>query len=178
MKKLYTFHNWLLGLLLCGFLWIILLFYIVTASGCYTQKKALRQVAKAHNTYPQVPAKFCSELYPCKDSVSMVTEYLQGEDVVFTDTLTEVFHTIDTVTIVKWLTKTIKTTDTLRDVKYIQQTDKAKEKVLQADLDKLKTENTQLTDSRDNWRRYFLILAGVVLVYLAYRVIKWKFLKR
>lgn len=50
-------------------------------SGCYTAKQASKQVIKAHVTYPQITAKYCSEFYPTHDSVIIKKELVKGETI-------------------------------------------------------------------------------------------------
>lgn len=54
-------------------------------SGCYTTNKASKQVIKAHVTYPQVTAKYCSEFYPTHDSVVIKRELVKGETITEVD---------------------------------------------------------------------------------------------
>lgn len=141
-------------------------------TGCYTERTAQRQVDKAHHRYPMVPAKFCAEHYDPTDSTHVIKEYIQGEDIVFTDTVTEVMNLTDTVTIVKYVTRTVKTTDTLRDTKYVQVENKAAVKVLE---DKLTSETLragQFEQSRSTWRLWCCIGWGIIGVAVAYVIIK------
>lgn len=154
------------------FAWGILALLVWGLSGCYTQRTAERQTDKAHHKYPLVVAKKCAETYPCKDSVHYQTEYIQGDAVMFVDTVTEVYSTIDTVTIVKYLTKTIERIDTVRDVKYIQQTDKAKEAVLKGENEQLKKDLIIMTDSRDDWRLWAIILGSIIALWLVWKLAK------
>lgn len=112
---------------------------------CYTERIAQKHVDKAHYRYPTVPAKFCSEKYPPADSVSIVKEYIQGEDLVFTDTLLEIHHLQDTLILTKYITKTVRTTDTLRDTRYVQQENKALITLRDAEIKKLNTKLTSIT---------------------------------
>lgn len=142
-------------------------------SSCYTEHVAQRQVDKAQHRYPAVPAKFCSEQYPPKDSMSVVKEYLQGEDVVFTDTLIMLHHAQDTVVLTKYITKTVKTTDTLRDTRYVQQENKALLTLKETELKTLNTKLTTVTDSFKDWRSWTLILGGMVILYIVFRAIRY-----
>lgn len=151
---------------------------VLGMSSCYTERKAQEQVDKAHHRYPAVPAKFCSEQYPPKDSVSVLKEYLQGEDVVFTDTLIMLHHLQDTVVLTKYITKTIKTTDTLRDTRYVQQENKALLTLKETELRTVNTKLTSVTDSRDDWRRWTLILGGVLVLYIAFRVVRYYLMRK
>lgn len=51
------------------------LLLIVLFASCYTPKKALQDVNKAHRKHPQVVAEFCSNTFPCVTSrVDTLTE--------------------------------------------------------------------------------------------------------
>jgi choline kinase len=145
---------------------------------CYTERTAQKQVDKAHHRYPAVPAKFCSEKYPPTDSVSMVKEYIQGEDFVFADTLLEIHHLRDTTVLTKYITKTIRTTDTLRDTKYVQQENKALVSLKEAEIKNLNKNLTSATNSRDNWRRWALVFGGILLLYTTFRIVRYYFLRK
>lgn len=75
--------------------------------GCYTPKKALKQLNNAFNEHPDVVAKFANEKYPIKVSkvdtiVSFDTGYLFVQDYVQkTDTI------IDTITKIKYILKNV-----------------------------------------------------------------------
>lgn len=145
-------------------------------SGCYTQKKALRQVAKAHNTYPQIPAKFCAEMYDPTDSVHILKEYIQGEDVVYTDTVVEVYNVLDTVTIVKYLTRTVKSVDTVRDTKYITTENKAGLKLRDGEIAELKQALTETLADRQMWRNWAIWL-GIAWIVAILAFIVWLWVK-
>lgn len=61
---------------------------LLVLSGCYTQRKAERQLVKAQARYPQIVAKDCGNWYPPKEMTVTQTEYRQGATVYHTDTLT------------------------------------------------------------------------------------------
>jgi len=75
--------------------------------GCYTPKKALKQLNNAFNEHPDVVAKFANEKYPIKVSkvdtiVSFDTGYLFVQEYVQkTDTI------VDTITKIKYIVKNI-----------------------------------------------------------------------
>ena len=66
---------------------LIGLFIIFLASGCYTQKRAKKQVAKVQALHPGVLMNSCSLFYPPKIHDSIITEYIQGETEYFFDTI-------------------------------------------------------------------------------------------
>lgn len=55
------------------FIWAIIgvaLFAVmITTCGCYTERKARYHLQKATSSYPAIGAEFCSDKYPCLDSV-------------------------------------------------------------------------------------------------------------
>ncbi len=139
---------------------------------CYTARTAERQVDKAHHKYPEVPAKFCSERFPPLDSISIVKEYIQGEDIVYTDTLVERNYTLDTLILTKYITKTVKTTDTLRDTKFVQQENKSLLLFKDSEIKGLTEKVITLEQSRDGWRKWALMLAGILAAYVMFRIVK------
>ena len=145
---------------------------ILGMSSCYTARTAERQVDKAHHKYPAVPAKFCAERFPPLDSISIITEYIQGEDIVYTDTLVERNYMLDTLILTKYITKTVKTTDTLRDTKYVQQENKALLVVKDAEIQELSKEVVVLNQSRNSWRKWTLVLGVLLVSYVLFRIIK------
>ena len=64
---------------------ISIILILLLLSGCYTVNKASKQVIKAHVTYPQITAKYCSEFYPTHDSVIFTKEFIKGETVTEVD---------------------------------------------------------------------------------------------
>ncbi|HYD19937.1 MAG TPA: hypothetical protein VEB40_00575 [Flavipsychrobacter sp.] len=145
---------------------------LLGVSSCYTERTAQRQVSKAHNKYPEVSARLCADVYAPKDSVSLVREYIQGEDVVFLDTVTETQMFSDTVALVKYVTKTVLTTDTLRDTKYVQLENKAKIELKDVEIKRLNHINTALEQMNELLRCWLWILGGVVAAYLVYMLVR------
>ena len=141
-------------------------------SSCYTERTAQRQVSKAHYKYPGVPARLCADVYPPKDSVSLVREYIQGEDVVFFDTVVETQLFSDTVTMIKYVTKTVRTTDTLRDTKYVQLENRAKIELKDVEIKRLNHINTALEQMNELQRCWLWILGGVMVAYLVYMLVR------
>jgi hypothetical protein len=94
---------------------IILLFFC----GCYSERKAKSQFAKAAIAYPKLPAEYCAIIYPIKDSIikdtvlTTDTVLVQGQDI--TDTI---FGDTIRITTIRYLpgkiiTNTIHVTDTI-----------------------------------------------------------------
>jgi hypothetical protein len=151
---------------------VALVMMIIGCNSCYTERTAQRQVDKAHHRYPLVPATFCSERYPPTDSISIVKEYIPGEDLVFTDTLVE-FQTLrDTAVVTKYITRTVRTTDTLRYTRYVQQENKAGLIVKDAVIKKCSEENALLRQSNDSKTCWLWILGGILGMYLLYRLVR------
>lgn len=148
----------------------------VAFASCYTQRTAERQVDKAHHKYPTVPAKFCSDKYPPQDSVSIVKEYIQGEDIIVLDTVVNDNYISDSIIITKYITKTITKTDTIRDTKYIQMENKAKVTILEAENSALVSKVEASDADRDKWRKRFYHACGALALVILVGIIKWKFL--
>lgn len=66
---------------------IVCLCALLLLSGCYTQRKAERQVIKAQAHYPQVVAAGCGNWYPPKETTITRTEYKPGVTVYRSDTV-------------------------------------------------------------------------------------------
>src|ERR1043165_2466068 len=130
---------------------------IIGLAACYTGRTAQRQIDKAHHQYPLTAAKFCADTYAATDSVSVVKEYIQGKDMVQTDTVVETRFNTDTVTVTRFITRNIKTTDTLRDTKYVVQENKAAIALLQAENQTTKEQNLVLTGQLNTWRKWALL---------------------
>jgi hypothetical protein len=96
---------------------LLILFVIVFFSGCYTERKATKDVIKAHVHYPNVSSKVCSDLFPPVQRTAEtekiyygVPEYIHDTVILITDSI--VYKTITTTktvrdTVVKTDTKTI-----------------------------------------------------------------------
>lgn len=82
-----------------------LIILLVILSGCYTEKRASIQLAKAQGTYPHVVAAKCSDYYPTKDSIIRETEFIKGETSTVHDS---VLIDCDTVTEVKYKNRIIR----------------------------------------------------------------------
>lgn len=66
---------------------IISLCALLALSGCYSQRKAERQVLRAKAGYPEVVATDCGNWYPPKETTVTNTEYKPGVTVYHTDTV-------------------------------------------------------------------------------------------
>lgn len=61
---------------------------LLLLSGCYTQRKAERQLLKAQARYPEIVATDCGNWYPPKELTVTKTEYKPGVTVYHSDTVT------------------------------------------------------------------------------------------
>ena len=141
----------------------LVVFLLIFLSGCYTQKKAQKQIGKADYTYPELTAAFCKDSYPCViiDSVTRI------------DTLTDFIEielpgTVDTV---RRNDTVILRTNTVQ-AKYIQKVNT----VTKVDSGAIKLLNIQLSNARQSeekyrgkaedksdWVKWLLILCGLLL---------------
>jgi hypothetical protein len=60
---------------------------LLVLSGCYSQRKAEKQVLKAQAHYPQVVGSDCGNWYPPKETTVTKTEYKPGATVYHSDTV-------------------------------------------------------------------------------------------
>ena len=84
------------------------LILLVLLCGCYSEKKAHNQFAKAAVAYPKIPAEYCANTFPVKDTIlpgetisTFDTLYIEGENT--RDTV--MFQDFDTVRV--FITKTL-----------------------------------------------------------------------
>jgi len=157
-------------------IWFILALGVVACfalSGCYTERTARNRFHKVAANYPTIPAEYCADKFKCKDSVYERVEYIHGDTMVFSDTVTVIKPGEP---IVRTITKTITLHDTLKSVKIEYQTDKAALALSEMRLQEMtfKQQNTQAeldsrTSSRNTWRWIAIgliaaIAIGVVLM--------------
>lgn len=65
---------------------ITFLVLIFSLTGCYSARKAARQVIKAQSIFPEMVAENCGLWYPPKEFTRESTRYLRGKDSVIRDT--------------------------------------------------------------------------------------------
>lgn len=160
---------------------LISLLILILLSSCYTDKKATKQVVKAHAIKPKITANLCNSFYPIKDSIIKETNFIQGK----TDTVTFLsFDTIhDTLNGVVYLDrvnyKTIRKTDTVikTHIQYKESTSKVRDLIyknrdITNELTECKTSYNSLKSNRNGWRYAFLIF---VILYLSKVTITKKF---
>lgn len=98
------------------------LLLILILTGCYSERKAKNQFAKAVVAYPKIPAEYCANEFPVKDSVirdtTKTTDTVLIQGGITEDTL--IIRVNDTVRITiirelpgKIITNTIRITDTI-----------------------------------------------------------------
>lgn len=160
--------------------WCILT--LVILAGCYTQKKAEKQIARAGIEYPQLIAANCAVIYPPKKE----TKYIPGKET----------HTSDTVviegkripcppvivnkdTVINWVncppSKVIHDTIRRTDTVFIQVENTAAVKSLEL-------QNAKITADRNNWQakaekrgKWNLYLGGFLLLLGVGAFVKLKF---
>lgn len=81
------------------------LILLLLLCGCYSEKKARQQFDKAATSFPKIPAEFCADEFPVKDST--VRDTLLTTDTVYLEQIadTVMFQDFDTVRIT--ITKTL-----------------------------------------------------------------------
>lgn len=158
----------------------LILTFGVMLIGCMSEKQAASKIAKVEAKQPKVIAKYCSTRFPPLVYDSTRTEYLQGEPVVFIDTLTEVVRD----TVYKTILKTIYKTDTVETTRTKQVEDKAGieavrlenedlKKLLDgkdAELNEKDKRIASITESRNDWRRYCWITWVIMAILLAIKL--------
>lgn len=180
MKRLILLRNLFIAFMTIGGAWIVLLIWLCSLTGCSTIKKDTRRAYKIHYRNPLVLTKYCAENYKCLDSVREIERFIQGEDVVFTDTVFEVTQSLDTVYLTRVVTKTINRTDTVYKDRFEANTDKAPIRLMQDSINKRDKEiNSQKTSiallekkvSNKNTELWFWrILVAVFIIYKIARV--------
>jgi hypothetical protein len=100
--------------------------------------------------HPVVGATYCTVYHPCKDSVSEVVKYLEGEVITDTidnshvDTITSVRDRVVTKYVVRYKTITQIKTDTVTSVRTIYQTDKGAVELLRNAKEQILAKDKQL----------------------------------
>jgi endoglucanase Acf2 len=136
---------------------LVLLFGIMLGivgvfSGCTTAHKASRYMVK----HPVVGATYCTVYHPCKDSVSLITKYMEGElridtiDNSHTDSFTTIRDKVVTKYVVRYKTITQIKTDTVTSIRTIYQTDKACVELLRNAKEQIISKNKAI-NKRNTW---------------------------
>lgn len=146
----------------------------ITLSGCYTERKANRQVLKAQAHYPDIVAADCGDWYPPKESTVTKTEYRPGVPVYFRDTVR-----VDCDSVVRTGKQPLVTVpcpprsirvDTFYSVTFRTLENTAKITALQAQYGKEHDRAGQLLHERNLWRIVALSALGAIIAFV---VIKW-----
>lgn len=145
----------ILALLLLGF------------ASCTTAHKASKYMVK----HPVVGSTYCTVYHPCKDSVSEIVKYLEGETIIdtidnshtdsFTNTITNIKY------VVRYKTITQIKTDTVTSIRTIYQTDKSANLLLQNAKQLIVAKDKQL---HNRTRVAFWLALSWLLVILGYLV--------
>lgn len=154
------------------------LLLILLLSSCYSERKAKNQFSKAAIAYPKIPAEFCADEFPVKDSVIKDT-------VITTDTLyiegladTVMIQDFDTVriTITKTLpAKVITNTVHIRDT--IIKTNTAEIAACEIDKSKLTGLLVSKTDEADKYKvqakrrgQFMWSLIAILIAYIGLKI--------
>lgn len=131
-------------------------------AACYGPKKARKQVVKAQVNYPAVLAKICADAYPVRIIDSTRTEYLPGQVVTKTDTVTAECPPNAAGEVVRVKVPCPPSSyrvDTVQTVQFRQVENTAKVKALEAERDDAKAETIKtqergdrLEKGRNTWR--------------------------
>jgi hypothetical protein len=127
--------------------------------GCYTPKKALKQLNKAYNEHPEVVSKFADDKFPNTiakiDTIItfdtgyvFVPEYIEKTDTII-DTITKSKVVVKQVDKIKVVTKVVTITKVV--------VDSAKVSDLSYQLSKVKADYEHIKESRSNYIFWLLI---------------------
>lgn len=133
------------------FFWVIVVFLLAVAIfGCTTAHKASKYMVK----HPVVGATYCTVYHPCKDSVSLITKYMEGELRIDTIDNSHVDSFIsertNTRNIIKYRTVVKIKTDTVTSIRTIYQTDKGANLLLQNAKEQIASKNKAI-NKRNTW---------------------------
>lgn len=149
---------------------LISLLILMILSSCYTDRKATKQVVKAHAIKPKITANLCNSFYPVKDSIVKESIFIEGKHDTITNLVTDTLINKDTTIIINNVYKYINRTDTLfkTHIQYKESTSKLRDLTYKLnDLNKLNSSNNttikHLKLNRNSWRYAFFI---VIMLYL------------
>lgn len=156
----------------------LLLFSVLIVTSCYTEQKARQQFSKAAIAYPKLPADYCANEFPIRDSITTDTVlttdtlFIEGQDL--TDTVT-VNDTVR-ITIIKTLPgRVITNTVHIRDTIIRENTAAlAACKIDNSNMTSLLVKQTAQTDKykgqagKRGWIMWSLIL--LIIVYSGWKV--------
>lgn len=143
---------------------------LLLLTSCYTERKAVQQVAKADATYPAIIPNICASRYPVRTNTNTVIEhstdtmYQEGETMIVNDTVIRVITKIVTNTVTKTITDTIENTAKIAALNvevsrwqdsYVKAQDKA----------------DTLRNGRNTWRWIGIVSLAAILVYVVLRIL-------
>lgn len=179
-QRIERYENRLLAI---GMMLFFALLLWVFNSGCYSEKRATRQVVRAQATYPSVVAGNCGEWYPPLESTKEVVKYKPGIPVVGPTK----YVTVDCDSVVEANkgkgtanqgTPSKRNTVTIPcppDTTRVDTFDRLREEVkhnkgaltaCQDENQKLLVKASQLQQSNDNKSKWLWILGGIIGLYL------------
>lgn len=141
--------------------------------GCYTEKHAIKQLAKIQAHHPIVVARVCSRNYPLIERIKDSIVYKQGEpdeEIVYVEADCDSVINATNNTIIKRIKvpcpTTIVQTDTLLVYKEKQVVNRAKVAVLEQELAELRETHIKTKDQNH-------ILLRVAIILCTYTIIRW-----
>lgn len=146
---------------------ILLFAFSIMLLGCYNSKVATRQVIKA-DAKTDVVVNYCASKYPAKEFIKDSISYLQGDTLVFTDTV--ITRSNDTILLTRTVNRYIH--DTLYRTRTVQVTDGAISEQLRRTTLSLQT--AQDDDKRHTKQRNILmwIAIGLGVSWVVFIVVK------
>lgn len=156
----------------------IMLFITALAmiAGCYTERRATKQVLKAENHYPEVLASICGNHFPPVEGKDSIRVYIPGKVIEGKPK----YITVDCDSLKKSESKgkgkfpcppcdSIKVDTIIIKITYTV-VNKAKEVAQAKEIDKLHMQLTATEIRRDTWRKVALIGWGIIALFI---IIKW-----
>lgn len=151
----------------------IILSFSLMLLGCYTERRATKQLAKVQAHYPIVLARVCSRNYPLIERIKDSIVYKQGEpyeELVYVEADCDSVINATNNTIIKRIKvpcpTTIFQTDTLLVYKEKQVVNHAKVAVLEQELAELRETHIKIKDQNH-------ILLRVAIILGVYTIIRW-----
>lgn len=157
---------------------ILILLVAIACSGCYTERRATRQVAKAAALQPLVVATVCAQLYPPVDSVVVrdSIHYIPGVPIITRDTVEvdcDDAENAGQVVRIPCPPREVRV-DTMHIVteKFTNSVNRAKVAELQQRLQQAQTTADEESRKRKKLTRWIWILSAVVLATNIGRIMK------
>jgi hypothetical protein len=143
---------------------LIIISFLAMIIGCYSENKALKQVARAHIKYPSSIAGYCSLAYPSIDASIDSVAYIPGNPVTINDTI--YIHDTASERLIKYIKQYRTRIDTIYRLKSIQLVNRAKETYLTESNMKTSMELVKLQKERQ-------ILHWVAAILGIYTLVRW-----